>query len=138
MPETPTPTAGEAKRTAEAAVDASLPDLVRLSHDIHANPELSYAEVRSSALAAEALERSGFRVTTGTADLPTAFTAETGSGPLVLAICAEYDALPDVGHACGHNIIAASAVGRSAVPVVTRNPDRSSASAARAEDRTSA
>ena len=111
MPETPTPTASEAKRTAEAAVDASLPDLVRLSHDIHANPELSYAEVRSSALAAEALERSGFRVTTGTADLPTAFTAETGSGPLVLAICAEYDALPDVGHACGHNIIAASAVG---------------------------
>ena len=50
-------------------------------------------------------------MTTGTAGLPTAFTAEAGSGPLVLAICAEYDALPDVGHACGHNIIAASAVG---------------------------
>ena len=50
-------------------------------------------------------------MTTGTADLPTAFIAEAGSGPLVLAVCAEYDALPDVGHACGHNIIAASAVG---------------------------
>jgi amidohydrolase len=111
MPETRTSSTGAAKRTAEDAVDASLPDLLRLSHDIHAHPELSYAEIRSSALAAEALERGGFRVTTGTADLPTAFTAETGSGSLVLAICAEYDALPDIGHACGHNIIAASAVG---------------------------
>ena len=82
-----------------------------LSHAIHAHPELSFEEVRSSALAAEALERGGFRVTTGTAGLPTAFAAEAGDGPLVLAICAEYDALPDVGHACGHNIIAASAVG---------------------------
>ena len=111
MPETRTPPAGDAKRTAEAAVDASLADLLRLSHDIHAHPELSYEEVRSSALAAAALERGGCTVTTGTAGLPTAFVAEAGSGPLVLAICAEYDALPDVGHACGHNIIAASAVG---------------------------
>ncbi len=111
MPEMPTPPADRAKRTAETAVDASLPDLLRLSHDIHAHPELSYEEVRSSAMAAAALERGGFTVTTDTAGLPTAFTAEAGSGPLVLAICAEYDALPDVGHACGHNIIAASAVG---------------------------
>jgi len=111
MPETATPPADGLKRRAEAAVDASLPDLVRLSHDIHDHPELSYQEVRSSALAAAALERGGFAVTTGTADLPTAFTAEVGSGPLVLAICAEYDALPDIGHACGHNIIAAAAVG---------------------------
>ncbi len=117
MSESRTPPVGAAtanaaaKRTAEEAVDASLPDLLRLSHDIHAHPELSYEEVRSAALAAGALERGGFTVTTGTADLPTAFVAEAGSGPLVLAICAEYDALPDVGHACGHNIIAASAVG---------------------------
>ena len=53
----------------------------------------------------------GFTVTRGTAGMPTAFSAEIGSGPLVLAVCAEYDALPGVGHACGHNIIAASAVG---------------------------
>jgi amidohydrolase len=121
MPDTPTtdtpttdtnsPSTGDTKRAAQDAVDASLSDLIRLSHDIHAHPELSYEEVRSSARAAETLEKGGFRVTTGTADLPTAFTAEAGSGPLVLAICAEYDALPDVGHACGHNIIAASAVG---------------------------
>ncbi len=111
MPQTTTPSTNEAKRMARDAVDASLSDLIRLSHAIHADPELSYEEVHSAALAAEALEKGGFRVTTGTADLPTAFTAEAGSGPLVLAICAEYDALPDVGHACGHNIIAASAVG---------------------------
>ncbi len=100
-----------AKEAARRAVDAKLGDLLELSHAIHADPELSYEEVRSSALVAEALERGGFRVTPGTAGLPTAFVAEAGHGPLVLAICAEYDALPDVGHACGHNIIAATAVG---------------------------
>jgi len=108
---TPTPGARAAKRTAEAAVDAALGELLRLSHDLHAHPELSYQEVRSAAATAVALERGGFAVTRGTAGLPTAFTAEAGTGPLVVAICAEYDALPDVGHACGHNIIAATAVG---------------------------
>ena len=111
MTETRTSESGQAKDVATAAIDAGLPDLLRLSHAIHAQPELSFEEFRSSVLAAEALEQGGFAVTMGTADLPTAFTAEVGSGPLVLAICAEYDALPDVGHACGHNIIAASAVG---------------------------
>ena len=100
-----------AKETARAVVDARLDELVRLSHDLHAHPELSFDEVRSAALTAGALERGGFRVTTGTAGLPTAFVAEAGDGPLVLAICAEYDALPEVGHACGHNVIAATAVG---------------------------
>ena len=106
-----TPTAEEAKRAVEEAVDAALPGLLRLSHDLHAHPELSYEEVRSSEAVATALEQGGFTVRRGTAGLPTAFTAEAGSGPLVLAVCAEYDALPDVGHACGHNIIAATAVG---------------------------
>jgi amidohydrolase len=100
-----------AKDGARAAIGAHLGDLVALSHDIHAHPELSFDETRSAAVTAEALERGGFRVTSGTAGLPTAFVAEAGDGPLVLAICAEYDALPDVGHACGHNIIAATAVG---------------------------
>jgi amidohydrolase len=99
------------KAAARAAVEGHLDDLVGLSHAIHADPELSYDEVRSSALVADALERGGFRVSRGTAGLPTAFVAEAGHGPLVLAVCAEYDALPDVGHACGHNIIAATAVG---------------------------
>ena len=104
-------TASTAKEMARSAIDARFDDLVGLSHAIHADPELSFDEVRSSALTIEALERGGFQVSAGTAGLPTAFIAEAGDGPLVLAICAEYDALPDIGHACGHNIIAATAVG---------------------------
>jgi amidohydrolase len=100
-----------AKQAARAAIDARLDDLIGLSHAIHADPELSFDEVRSSTRTLRALEQGGFRVTSGTAGLPTAFVAEAGDGPLVVAICAEYDALPDVGHACGHNIIAAAAVG---------------------------
>ena len=111
MTEARTTQADEQKVAARVAVDAHLADLLALSHDLHAHPELSFAEVRSAAKVVETLERGGFRVTTGTAGLPTAFVAEAGDGPLVLAVCAEYDALPDVGHACGHNIIAASAVG---------------------------
>jgi amidohydrolase len=57
------------------------------------------------------LSDAGFSVTQGVAGLPTAFDARFGSGPMVVAVCAEYDALPGIGHACGHNIIAASAVG---------------------------
>src|SRR5213079_148725 len=53
----------------------------------------------------------GFAVESGICDLPTAFVARTGSGPLHIAICAEYDCLPAIGHACGHNVIAAMAVG---------------------------
>ena len=69
---------------------------------------------RSSAALAKVsdlLAQHGFAVTHGIVDLPTAFDATYGSGELVIAICAEYDALPEIGHACGHNIIAAAAVG---------------------------
>jgi len=86
-------------------------DLVALSHRLHAHPELGFEEEKSAAWVAEALESAGFRVRRGVCDLPTAFIARAGSGPLHVAICAEYDALPGIGHACGHNIIAASAVG---------------------------
>jgi amidohydrolase len=96
---------------AREIVDAQLGELVHLSHEIHAYPELSFEETRAAAWTAELLSANGFDVSTGTAGLPTAFSASWGSGPLVLAVCAEYDALPGVGHACGHNIIAATAVG---------------------------
>ena len=101
----------ESKQVAQDAVEGALEDLVRLSHEIHDRPETAFEEVRSAALACETLAGAGFSVTTGTAGMPTAFSAEIGDGSLVLAICAEYDALPKIGHACGHNIIAASAVG---------------------------
>ena len=83
----------------------------RLSHAIHGHPETAFEEERAGAWTAEPLPKAGFAVTRGVAGLPTAFRAEVGSGPLVVAVCAEYDALPGMGHACGHNIIAASAVG---------------------------
>ena len=85
--------------------------LVALSRDIFAHPELNFAEHYSSARVADELERHGFTVERGAYDIETAFEARCGSGELVVAICAEYDALPSVGHACGHNVIAAAAVG---------------------------
>lgn len=90
---------------------AAAPDLIALSHDIHAEPELAFQEVRSAAKIGELLTAHGFEVSVGVADLPTAFDARFGSGPLEIAFLAEYDALPEIGHACGHNIIAASSVG---------------------------
>jgi amidohydrolase len=94
-----------------SAVDAALDELVGLSHAIHGSPETAFAEERAAAWTASLLERHGFSVTRGIAGMPTAFSAEIGDGPLVVAVCAEYDALPGVGHACGHNVIAATAAG---------------------------
>jgi amidohydrolase len=99
------------KDAARAAIDDRLDDLVQLSHSIHEHPETAFEEDRAAAWTAGRLADGGFTVTTGTAGMPTAFSAEVGSGPLIVAVCAEYDALPGVGHACGHNIIAAAAVG---------------------------
>lgn len=92
---------------ATGAADA----LAELSHRIWDHPELAFEEEQTSRWTAEALADAGFSVETGVADLPTAFIAEAGTGPLVVGICAELDALPGIGHACGHNMIAASAVG---------------------------
>jgi amidohydrolase len=95
----------------EDAVNRRRGDLVELSHSIHAEPELAFAEHRSCAKTQTLVAEYGFEITAAPGGLDTAFRAEYGSGPLVVGICAEYDALPDIGHACGHNIIAASAVG---------------------------
>ncbi len=101
----------DAKSAVGESIDAVQDRLLALSHRIHANPELGFEEVRASAWVGEALADAGFAVEAGICGMPTAFVARAGSGPLNLAICAEYDALPGIGHACGHNIIAASAVG---------------------------
>ncbi len=92
-------------------VSAARSDLIALSHSVHAHAELAFDEHRSAAELVEFLRGRGFEVRAGIADLPTAFDARFGSGELVVGILAEYDALPEIGHACGHNIIAASAVG---------------------------
>ncbi len=96
---------------AAEAVREHADDLIALSHFVHAHPELGYEEFLSSAAVADAAERAGFSVERGIASLPTAFRATKGSGELHVVYCAEFDALPDVGHACGHNIIAASSLG---------------------------
>src|SRR5205809_6281089 len=101
----------DARAAVRERVTASRDRLVALSHRIHAHPELAFEEERASTWCAEALDAAGFTVERGVCDLPTAFVARAGSGPLHLALCAEYDCLPGIGHACGHNIIAAIAVG---------------------------
>jgi len=99
------------KDLARQAVQDAEPDLVRLSRDIHARPELRFEEHQASAWAAQLLEDRGFAVERGVGDVATAFEATAGDGDLVLALCAEYDALPGIGHACGHNLICASSLG---------------------------
>jgi amidohydrolase len=99
------------KGAARQLVEGARSDLVTLSREIHDRPELCFEETYAAGLLAGALTDGGFAVTVGAYDLPTAFEAKAGSGPLSIVICAEYDALPGIGHACGHNIIAASAVG---------------------------
>ncbi|MFE5207247.1 amidohydrolase [Streptomyces sp. NPDC056600] len=85
--------------------------LLALSRAIHAEPETAFAEHAASAHVADLLTDAGFAVERGVCELPTALTAAYGEGDLTIGLCAEYDALPEVGHACGHNLIAASAAG---------------------------
>jgi amidohydrolase len=99
------------KEASLRSVEHHLAGLVALSEAIHGDPELSFEEHRSARRVAEALAAGGLDVETGICDLPTSVRATAGSGPLSVVICAEYDALPGVGHACGHNLIAAAAVG---------------------------
>jgi amidohydrolase len=101
----------DAKSGARERLETAREGLIELSHRIHAHPELGFEEEQASAWLCESLADAGFAVDRGICGLPTAFRARAGSGPLHVAICAEYDCLPGIGHACGHNIIAASAVG---------------------------
>ncbi len=100
-----------ASSSVEDAVVRRRGDLLELSHSIHAEPELAFCEHRSAAKARALVAERGFEITDAPGGLATAFRASYGSGPLVVGVCAEYDALPEIGHACGHNIIAAAAVG---------------------------
>jgi len=94
-----------------AEVDARREELVELSLRIHANPELGLKETKASGWLAGYLESNGFDVERGICQLPTAFRASYGSQKPNVGILAEYDALPKLGHACGHNIVGTAAVG---------------------------
>lgn len=91
-----------------AAVDG---ELVALSNQLHADPELGWQEHRSSAAVAAVLAAHGFEIEQPYLGLATAFRARLGSGPFTVGFLAEYDALPGLGHACGHNLISAMSVG---------------------------
>jgi amidohydrolase len=91
-------------------IDALTPQLGALSQKIHDNPEIGMQEYQASGWLVDFLKENGFTVTKGVAGMPTAFKAIYGKGKPVIAFLAEYDALPKIGHACGHNLIATSAV----------------------------
>jgi amidohydrolase len=100
------------RKALDASVDELGADLSALARRIHAHPELCFEERQASAWLGECLERElGAEVERGVGGLETAFRARVGQGSPRIAILAEYDALPEIGHACGHNLIAGSAVG---------------------------
>jgi len=100
-----------AREAVLAAIDAERDNLIALSKFIHANPEVALQEVKSSAACADFLAERGFSVERGVADLPTAFHASKGDGRPHVGYLSEYDALPGVGHGCGHNLIAIAGIG---------------------------
>ncbi len=92
-------------------VDHRARELIHTSHLLHANPELGFEEHRAHDLLCGLLEGSGWQVERGAHGLDTAFRARAGDeGPVVAVLC-EYDALPRIGHACGHNIIGTAGLG---------------------------
>jgi amidohydrolase len=97
------------KHAVEGAVGEHEAEAVRLSRLIHGTPELAFEEHQAAGWLSHLLQRHGFDVRSGVAGLPTAMVARVGTGQLTVGLCAEYDALPKIGHACGHNIISGAA-----------------------------
>ncbi len=111
----PAPPYADAKARLAAAVESNRDEILDLSHRIHANPEPAFEEVKAATWIAEILRRHGFEVELPAGSLATAIRAirrngRGGAGPRI-GILAEYDALPGLGHGCGHNTMAASGVG---------------------------
>ena len=94
-------------------IDALADVLIEASHDIHEHPELAFEEHHAHDALTAILEREGIEVTRRAFGMDTAFDATVGTEGTTVAVCLEYDALPGVGHACGHNIIATAGLGAS-------------------------
>ena len=101
---------GPKEKTAEF-IDNYREEIIKVSKTIHAEPELGHQEHKASKLLVKELGKYGYSVKYGVAGMKTAFIARRGTGSPKIGILAEYDALPGIGHACGHNLIAASALG---------------------------
>ncbi len=106
--------AGALKEQACAEVDRQASALLDLSHRIHAHPELRFEEHEAAQWLADFLSAVGFSVEKPACELATAFIASLGEGRPRVALLCEYDALPEIGHACGHNVIAAAGAGAAA------------------------
>lgn len=106
----PLPELDGAKQAICGRIDRSDAALHKINQAIHANPELAFKEYFAHDTIATFLEGEGFAVTRKAHGLETSFEAQVGSGGREIVFCAEYDALPDIGHACGHNLIATSSL----------------------------
>lgn len=102
------------KARAQQVITDHTDSLIALSRQLHGDPEVAWQEHRACAAVSAQLSEHGFEVESNYLGLPTAFRATNGTGSRRVAVFAEYDALPGLGHACGHNLIAAIAVGAGA------------------------
>lgn len=103
--------AADLRRRLDDTIDQRQGDLFDLARSIHAHPELSFNEHRASQWIVDLVQRHGHPAVRPFGGLDTALCARSGTGGPHIAVLAEYDALPEIGHACGHNLIAAGAVG---------------------------
>jgi amidohydrolase len=112
----------ELKTSVIAEIEARRQQLRDLSLKIHSSPELGFQEVKAAAWLTQYLEENDFSIERGICELPTAFRGSYGQKQPAIALMAEYDALPHLGHACGHNLIAGSSVGAAvaAKPAINR------------------
>ena len=115
------PATDEIKERIEAEVDRRADVLLDVSRRIHARPELAFAEHTAHDLLTNVLEAEGLAVERGAYDLDTAFVARAGSDGPTVAVCCEYDALPGIGHGCGHNVIAAAGLGAGLAAAAVAN-----------------
>jgi amidohydrolase len=107
------PDIAKLKASVIAKIEAHRQQLRQLSLKIHSTPELGFQEVKAAAWLSRYLEENGFSIERGICELSTAFRGSYGQGKPAIALLAEYDALPKLGHACGHNLIAGTAIGAS-------------------------
>ncbi len=101
----------EAKQQIRAEIERLAPTLIEVSHSIHERPELNFEEHHAHEVLTGVISDAGLSVDRGAYNMPTAFDARAGSSGPTIAVCCEYDALPGIGHGCGHNIIAAAGLG---------------------------
>ncbi|GAB0143611.1 hypothetical protein EsHS_00004120 [Epichloe bromicola] len=101
----------QVRELVNAHLDQQSPALHKINQALHSNPELGYKEFFAHDIVSDFLEKQGFAVHRKTYGLETSFEVTFGSGGRLVIVCAEYDALPNMGHACGHNLIATSSIG---------------------------